>query len=109
MNQEVEEEREEGDREEEKQEEEEEEGEERDVEKVEEERGKRETVQNTFEKRYTSKKLFFLAVEAASKFNINALNFNSVLGSHVLVVLFVCVFCDSFLCSILKTFPCRRV
>ena len=32
-------------------------------------------------------------------FNISAVNGNSGLGPHVLI-LFVCVFCDSFLCSI---------
>ena len=33
-------------------------------------------------------------------YNFNAVNCNQYLGSNVLVVLFVCVFCDSFLCYI---------
>ena len=46
----------------------------------------------------------FQAIEAATKCTNNIVNCSSVLiyvvGSCVLVVLFLCVFCDSFLCSI---------
>ena len=38
------------------------------------------------------KKIIFKTVEAARKFNVNVVDCSSVLGSHVLVVLFVCVF-----------------
>ena len=46
----------------------------------------------------------FQAIEAATRCTNNIVNCSSVLiyivGSCVLVVMFVCVFCDSFLCSI---------
>ena len=41
----------------------------------------------------------YITVETASKFIVNSVNSNLILGPHVLV-LFVCVCCDSFLCSI---------
>ena len=41
----------------------------------------------------------YIPIETASKFIVNSVNCNLILGPHVLV-LFVCVFCDSFLCSI---------